>query len=284
MDKETEVRMTAPAGRPEIRAEIARRVTFASHQNDVPVVMDLAVHNGTAKALEDLTLEIAADPPILGERTWTIDRIPASGEALIQDRRTPLSGGLLHGLREAMHAEIRVTLRRGEATLDELRHPITALARNEWGGAEHMPELLAAFVTPNDPAVGRLLKEASNILESAGREPAIDGYAGKSRGRVWELASAIWAAVSARRIAYAVPPASFERDGQKVRLPSDIESQGLATCLDTTLLFAAALEQAGLHPVVALTEGHALAGVWLQPQHLPSMNLELIRFRGHLTL
>lgn len=258
----------------EIRAEIARRVTFASHQNDVAVVLDLAVYNGTEDAQDDLLLEITADPPVLGTRRWRIDRIPAGGEVSIDDRHTPLAGGLLHNLAERMHSEIRLSLTQGDTVLAECRHQLTALARNEWGGARHMPELLAAFVTPNDPAVSRLLKDASNILKSAGRDSAIDGYRGRSRTRVWELSSAIWAAVAGRRITYALPPASFEREGQKIRLPSDIEAQGLATCLDTTLLFAAALEQAGLKSIVAFTEGHALVGVWLQPQNLVSMTVD----------
>src|SRR5690606_18528010 len=58
-------------------------------------------------------------------------------------------------------------------------------------------------------------------------------------------------------------PASFESRGQKVRRPGTIEEDRLATCLDTTLLFAAAVESAGLHPVILMFEGHAAVGVWL---------------------
>lgn len=258
----------------EIKANVARRVTFASHQNDVAVIVELAVGNRGNDDVEGLTLEVASSPPVIGARSWRIDRIPPGEEAIIGDRKTPLDGGLLHDLTEAMNAEVIFSLRQGEEVIATSVHTIRALARNEWGGARHMPELLAAFVTPNDPAVGILLKEASDILRKAGRNGAIDGYEAKTRGRVWEIASAIWAAVSARGLAYALPPASFERDGQKVRLPSEISRVGLATCLDTTLLFAAALEQARLKPIVAFTEGHALIGVWLQPQSLPSMTVE----------
>ena len=80
-----------------------------------------------------------------------------------------------------------------------------------------------------------------------------------------ELASAIWSAVAGLRLSYALPPASFEQTGQKVRTPSQILDGRIATCLDTALLFAAALEQASLNPLVVLMEGHAFAGVWLQP-------------------
>src|SRR5690606_25726241 len=61
---------------------------------------------------------------------------------------------------------------------------------------------------------------------------------------------------------------------QQIRFPSMIEEHGLATCLDTALLFAAAIEQAGLFPVVVFTEGHALAGAWLQPKALSSLTVE----------
>src|SRR3546814_13913319 len=77
------------------------------------------------------------------------------------------------------------------------------------------------------------------------------GYQSKSRQRVWQLASAIWTVISSRRLVYAEPPASFELQGQKIRTPSEALEGGLATCLDSALLFAAALEQTGLNPILA---------------------------------
>src|SRR6185437_2514836 len=91
----------------------------------------------------------------------------------------------------------------------------------------------------------------------------LDGYRSGKRTRVMQIAAAIWTALLDERIVYALPPQSFERDGQKVRSPSDILARKLATCLDATLLFAAALEQAGLHPLIGFLEGHAFCGVWL---------------------
>jgi very-short-patch-repair endonuclease len=134
-----------------------------------------------------------------------------------------------------------------------------------------MPELLAAFAMPNDPAVDRILKAASDVLRRAGKRDQIDGYVGKSRTRVWELASALWSAVACQRLSYALPPASFEQQGQKIRTPSAVLDNRIATCLDTALLFAAALEQAGLNALLILTKGHAFVGVWLQPQEFAQL-------------
>ncbi|MGR4068551.1 DUF3320 domain-containing protein [Billgrantia sp. C5P2] len=258
----------------EIRAEIARRVTFASHQCDIAVIADLVLSNPFDHPLEDLMLHLSCEPKILGDRAWTIDRIEPESEFRPRDRRVTISGGMLDSLTERTRGEIHLELRQGEKILAEDRYRIDALARNEWGGSQYMPELLAAFVMPNDTAVQRVLKEAATILESSGKRGSLEGYQSKSRKRSWEILSGIWAAVSSRNITYADPPASFERNGQKIRFPSMIEEHGLATCLDTALLFAAAIEQAGLYPVVVFTEGHALTGAWLQPQSLPSLTVE----------
>ena len=257
-----------------VRATLAPKITFASHQNDVPTILDLAVENTSDDDLEGLTLTVRSDPAILGERTWTIDRIAGKSQLRPKDVRVPLAGGLLDKLTDRLRSDVTFTLRQGELVLAEEHMIVEALARNEWGGSRFMPELLAAFVTPNDGTIQHLLKESSVILTSSGRDGSIDGYQKKSRERVWEVMSGVWAAVSARAITYAVPPASFETTGQKIRLPSEIEKTGLSTCLDTALLFAAAFEQAGLHPVVVFTKEHALAGAWLQPQYFPTLTVD----------
>ncbi len=270
--KETAEHARAPAAL--IHTTLAPKITFASHQNDVPTILALAVENNSDNDLEGLTLTVRSDPAVLGERTWTIDRISARSQLRPKDVRVPLAGGLLHKLTDRLRSDVTFTLRQGELVLAEKHMNVEALARNEWGGSRFMPELLAAFVTPNDSAIQFLLKESSGILASSGRDGSIDGYQKKSRQRVWEVMSGIWAAVSARSITYAVPPASFETSGQKIRLPSEIEKTGLSTCLDTALLFAAAFEQAGLHPIVVFTQEHALAGAWLQPQYFPTLTVD----------
>ena len=229
-----------------IRATLSPKITFASHQNDVPTILSLAIENNSENDLEGLTLSVRSDPAVLGQRTWTIDRISSKSQLRPKDVRVPLAGGLLDKLTDKLRSDVTFTLRQGELVLAEEHFTVEALARNEWGGSRFMPELLAAFVTPNDSSIQHLLKESSGILVSSGRDGSIDGYQKKSRKRVWEVMSGIWAAVSARSITYAVPPASFETSGQKIRLPIEIERTGLSTCLDTALLFAAAFEQAGL--------------------------------------
>lgn len=255
----------------EVRATVAAKIGFASHQNAVPVLPDLEIVNTDGETLESLTVELSADPSFLDPRKWLIDRLVEGSSVRIADRDVKIRADLLAGLDEAVRGTVTIRVTRAEETLASCHYPVELLGRSEWGGASSMAELLAAFVMPNDSAVDRILKSASDVLRGAGKKDGIDGYEAKSRTRVWELASAIWSAISGLRISYALPPASFEAQGQKVRPPSAVVDGGIATCLDTALLFAASFEQAGLNPIIALTKGHALVGVWLQPQEFASL-------------
>ena len=249
-----------------VDAVVAAKIGFATHQNAIPVLRDLSVTAPSGAGGHDLTLTLLADPAFVHPKTWRIDAIAPGGELTIADRDVALNATLLHNLAESMTGDLILTLSDGAGvTLAERSHPLELLAHNQWGGVGSMAELLPAFVMPNDPAVDRVLKAASDVLRRAGKPDALDGYQSGERGRVWELVSAIWSAVAGLRLSYALPPASFERIGQKVRTPSQILDGRIATCLDTALLFAAALEQASLNPLLVLTEGHAFVGVWLQP-------------------
>ncbi|AZZ92641.1 DUF4011 domain-containing protein [Hahella sp. KA22] len=254
-----------------IHATLVEKINFACHQSAYAVLRELKIENSSADDLHNLVVTLDAAPAFLKKKTWTIDSLSADGQIVIKDRDLELDGGFLFGLSESMRGSLNIRVNRADELLAEQAVDVELLASNEWGGAGFMPELLAAFCTPNDSAVDRLLGQAGKVLRTAGKPDAIDGYHSKSRERVWLIASAIYSAIVKLQIGYALPPASFERNGQKIRLPNQIEANKVATCLDTTLLFAAALEQAGLNPIVVLTRGHALVGLWLQPEDLSSV-------------
>ena len=258
-----------------IHSEIAAKLNFAGHQSAFAFLRDLWIENDDPEIqLDDVLVTLSSDPAFLKPKSWQVDRIAPQGEALIKDRDIELDGGFLLNLADSIRGSVTVTIEKNNSVIAKETHSVELLAYNEWGGAGYMPELLAAFSMPNDPAVDRVLHDASLVLRKAGKPDGIDGYTTGSRERVWEIASAIYAAIANLGISYAVPPASFERDGQKIRLPGQILENRVATCLDSTMLFASALEQAGLNPIIALPKGHAMAGVWLQPEELATIVID----------
>jgi len=251
-----------------LEADIARAFTYASFQNAVPVIRSIRVANSSHENFEQCTLELTSSPPFFRPKTWTIDRVLAGDTIALNDRKVELDATYLAGLNEAERGEITLRLSaRGKLLLEEYVE-VRLLARDEWGGVDDMAQLLPAFVMPNDPAVGRLLKMAADQLARHGRSSALDGYQSDDPKRSFMLVGAIYSAIAGLRLHYAQPPASFEHRGQKIRRPTTVETERLATCLDTTLLFAAAIEAVGLRPVVLLFRDHAAVGAWLTPRTL----------------
>lgn len=254
---------------PSIFSTISSKVGFASQQNAVPLIRELGVVNETEFPFEDLIVTLTSEPAILEEKTWKLSQLKPGAVVHISDRNVSLDGTLLGELTESLTSEVVLTLRRGEEVLVNKEETVEVLAKNQWGGIGSMAELLPAFCQPNEPVIDSLLKASSEVLRRNQQAGSIDGYGSKSRKRVWQLCAAAWVAVQELNLSYALPPASFGTEGQKIRPPSRIIEGGVATCLETALLFAAVFEQAGLNPFIVLTEGHAFTGVWLQPQEFP---------------
>jgi hypothetical protein len=265
-------------GQIRFRLSLADQIGAAFHQNAIPVLKELIVENRIGRDLRDLKLEITSEPPFTVATSWRIDELADGKSIPVGNPDVQLDGGYLNKLTEAVRGSLQLTLREGETEIARESFDIRLLPPSQWSGAA--PELLAAFVRPNDPAIDHMLRVAATKLEAAGRSTALDGYVSASKARVWEMAEAIWAALVELRIRYVLPPASFERSGQKVRGPSEILERRLGTCLDTSLFYAACLEQAGLQPLIVLTAGHAFVGLWLRPDlsSAPTIdNMEVLR-------
>lgn len=258
----------------QLSVQLVDKINFACHQSAFSLLRELRLENLSDGALENLEIHLSSSPSFLKGKSWVVDLLSVGSVLPLKDRDIELDGGFLMGLTESISGTVTFELLQGNDVLVKSDHKVELLAHNEWGGAEYMPELLAAFCTPNNAAVDRILKDASRILRQAGKPDGINGYASKSRERVWSMASAIYSAIESLQLSYALPPSSFERNGQKIRFPNQVIESGLATCLDSTMLFAAAFEQAGLNPLIVLKEGHALVGVWLQPEELSAVTTD----------
>lgn len=128
--------------------------------------------------------------------------------------------------------------------------------------------LLASFVRPNHPEVSSLAREAASYLERATHSPAFNAFQlpdlAAAEQRADDTIDAIYAAVRAREIAYSEPPPGWDyrTAGQRIRDHEDVARGGLGTCMDTTVLIAAVIEQVGLYPVLVAVPGHIFIGYW----------------------
>jgi hypothetical protein len=248
-----------------IQCTYADQIGAAFHQNAIPAITELTLQNDLGRELHNVLIELTSEPSFTRPITWRIDDFREGAVHRIQNPELPLDASFLNRLTEAVRGCFTVIVREGEDEIARQAFDVRLLPPSHWTGYSAAPQLLAAFVRPNDPAVNQTLRIAASKLESAHKSNALDGYESGRKERVWEIAEGIWAAMASYRIAYVLPPASFEKTGQKVRSPSDVLKHRLGTCLDTSLFYAACLEQARLHPLIMLSEGHAFVGLWLKP-------------------
>jgi very-short-patch-repair endonuclease len=291
---EPAIEPAASEDRLEIAVEAMGRLNYALQQNDVPLVRRISLSNPGKSPLDDVLVRawIPGPPPCLAEPcpqlTLRIARIEPGSTYNIEHVDLPLSPAMLAAQTERVATELIVEALVHDRVIGHAVRPIEVLAFNEWGGVSMLPELIAAFVMPNHPAIDPLLKIAGEILERSTGDSALSGYQPRSpsvsggsggsgrggRGRAAAIAEGVYLALKAMNLGYINPPASFEARGQKIRTADQVLSARLGTCLDLSVLLAAAWEQAGLHPLIVIVHGHAFPAFWTREECFPEPTIE----------
>lgn len=253
-----------------VEVESDTTLGYASIQNAVPVVRSVRVTNHGIEVLENVQVLVTCNPRFAQGIKLRFDRLAPTESRWLAPVDLQPDHAHLADLQESAKAAINVSVLTGTEELARTSQPIEILAYDQWAGTRALPELLAAFCMPNNPAVDTLIAEASRLLRSEHPDLSMNGYQSKSRDVVWKQASAIYSTICTYALQYAEPPASFGSDGQKIRTPDRILETRVATCLDLAMLFASCFEQAGLRTVVLIKEGHAWVGVWLHQACFPA--------------
>lgn len=240
-------------------------VNFAMQQNHVPVIRKIIIKNTGENDLKDINVNILFEPDFAIPYQQHIESISARTEEKISTIPIQLSTSFLSQLTERLLGYIHIEITSERQSLFSGSYEISLLAFDQWGGITVLPEMLAAFVTPNHTAIASIIKRASEILGGWTGSPALDEYQTRDPNRIKKQMAAIYESIAEQQIAYCSVPASFEEFGQRVRLYDDILSHKLANCLDMSLLYAGCLEAIGIHPLIVIVKGHAFAGGWLIP-------------------
>ena len=255
----------SPEGDPiTIQLDAIPVLSYAAAHNRLPIVNSVTIlNNGPAHRGAVLRLDASS---ALGAVSVPFERLidlSASSSVPLTDLPVLLDSTQMLQIEERRPAQVTATLEFDGQVVARNRVEVEVLAAHQWvrQPANLAVELLAAFVLPNHPAIPVLLGEASDLLMAETGSGSLEGYQA-DEARVDQIAGAIYRAMQARRIRYSEPPASWGDDGQKIRTPAEVLDGRVGTCLDTTVVMAAAFEQAGLRPLLWLVDGHAFVGYW----------------------
>jgi very-short-patch-repair endonuclease len=237
--------------------------SYVFNQNHFPLINLLEITNNSRTALRAIEIKATFDPADFNDVLWNIDELHSKHSLQLDEQRVEIPISNLDELVEEKKYNLRIQVTTKGKLVSTLKKPLRMLPKNQWGGESHMPELLASFVCPNGEYTDYLLKKAANSLATTDYGSQLDGYRSKTREKPYAIGAHLWSVIYDEGITYTYPPASFAKSGQKIRLQDDINQSRQATCLDSALLFAGCLEQAGLNVVLVFTEGHAMVGYWL---------------------
>lgn len=230
--------------------------------------MDFTLTNHNAESVRVMTeTEI---PGYSDTVTDTVD-VPANGTVDVTENPllTQTSIDTLDIQRPAsLHVRV-VYLQNGDEKLilDETKN-ITLTARRDfpWSitGFSQQDDfnLLAAMVTPTDPSVEALIRDAANHISSG---VMVGGYQGDtldSKGLVWDRLSALWDAENDYKVTYVNTTVTFAPGTfQRIRLPYEVLNQQSGNCIETADLYASAAEALQMQPVIIVIPGHAFMAV-----------------------
>ncbi len=252
--------------RPKINFLFTPVVNYAIQQNRIPLIRKFSIENCTDEDWENIKIEIHCEPEIASRWEHQIDVIPAGQNLNLDVKNFRLSAKILSQLTEKITGEIRLRITTGEQVVFQKNYIIDILAYDQWNGIRVFPEMIGAFITPNHPGVFNILKKASHILEEWTGSPSFDAYQSLNPDRVKKQMAAIYEAIADLKIVYCSPPASFEQEGQRIRMCDAVFSQKLATCIDMALLYTSCMEAIGLNTLIVVMNGHAFAGAWMVEQ------------------
>jgi hypothetical protein len=185
----------------------------------------------------------------------------------------PLQGQMLRNLTEDLNTSVhvRVTDTKGRTYyVNDVPLLLRSRWLMQWLVANRL--LIAAWVTPDDPAVVELVGKAAKRLKQQSPPGGLVGYKGSPQ-LVIDQVDAIYDTLRLdyhmQYIPATVPYAGFARGGngtgdevtQYVKLPGEVLRQRSGMCIELTVLLAAAVEKIGLHAQIVIIPGHAFLGV-----------------------
>lgn len=239
-------------------------LNISLYLNDIKPVQSLIIENTSDSDSAQLEVKITTDLDCIKPFSYNISFVPANKEVKLPLENLKVNRDFLNKLSETEKANFTIEVIEKETVIIKDTIAIDVHPLEHFGGFQILPELIAAYITPNHPYVYYIKRKSIEILEKQGLKTAFEGYQSNDQERVLQIMSAIYTAIQSEEIVYSSLPPGYEETGQRLRLLNTIQQQKFGNCIDISLLFAACLEAVDLNPILIIVRGHAFVGCWLQ--------------------
>ena len=228
-----------------LRIDFLPSINYAMSVNGAKVLSRLDLTNDDD--CDWRSLKISIDGELFEHHETHVDIVPQGQSVSVVGLELKPDADKLRILTESVETRFTLTVSQEEKELFKQSFPIRLMAFDEWTGITIMPELAAAFVTPNASELAQIRIDSARILQSLSNQGSLDAYQTQDPNHVRAQVAAVYEAFRQQGIAYCTPPASFENTGQRIRLIGQILKQKIGTCADLAMAFASCLEIGRAH-------------------------------------
>ena len=174
-------------------------INYSMQQNQVPVIIKLTVENITESEINDIQISIESDPNFSAK--WVINNVSIKAGEIFQVTNISLSIStkFLAELTEKISGRLLISVLTKDITYYQEYFEVDVLAYDQWAGSTIVPELLTSFITPNHPAISRIIVRASEILSKWTSNPSFNEYQSQSTDRVRKQIAAIYESIENTR-------------------------------------------------------------------------------------
>lgn len=250
-----------------IEKDAANFFNLSMYQNKITFLSNLMISSNSNQILERVRIEISASGAWMESYSYQLAYLPIGISVKIPTDNIVIDPAYFMQLTEVERSFFRILIYQDDHLLGEEVASIELQPLSFFGGFATFPELLASYITPNNPYVYAIKKKAIAYLEQQRLPAKFEGYQSENPERILEMMQAIYNAIQDEEIVYSALPPSFEEKGQRLRLLDLIASERFGNCIDISLLFAACLEAIDLNPIIIVTKEHAFVGCWLQKEN-----------------
>lgn len=239
---------------------------------------DFAIYTITNHNKVPVTLVVSSE--ITGYTDSSIDTVEISPDETLEIRQNPrLIPEKIEQLNSAKLASFHFNiqyLENGEKmTLAEETAETVVYARRDFPWdiegftSPEVFDLIAAMVTPNDPAVEEWIRSAAEYMPDGTMWSGYGGHENDDNGGVYQRLEALWqSAANDYQLTYISTMISYAPgEVQRIRLPAEVLSEHSGNCIELALLFTSAAEALGLEAAMIRIPGHAYMAVRMDEVH-----------------
>lgn len=257
-----------------VETQINETIHYALQQNCIPIISSLVITNTSKEIYTDITIKISFQPEFAVPYVVTIKHLKPSEPVELSPIRIVPSMEYLVSLTEKIEGKLSIEVKEAQNCIWNETHSVTLLAYDQWTGINHLPEMIAAYITPFHPKVNDIAMNATKYLKAWGNAEDFTGYQTKNPDIVEEQMKAVYTALQDLELELEVPTVSYETNGQSLHLPQMVIEKGNGTALELSLLYVSCLEAIGLHPILVFLRGHAFVGCHMEEESLTECVVE----------